>query len=329
MARIKYYYDTESCRYERIRVSVWDIIWNALGFFTLALILAGGIVLVYTIYFESPDEALLRKENEELRLHYELLAKEVSGINEMTASLQERDDNIYRTIFGVDPIPDEIRNAGFGGSNRYKNLIDQGLEQEAIILDNYKKIDQLKKQMYVQTKSYDELFEMARNKELELASLPAIQPVSNEDLKRLTSGFGYRIDPILKVRKPHYGVDFAIDKGTPVYATGNGKIKFTRSSPTGYGNQLEIDHGFGYTTKYAHLSEFLVKGGERVKRGDLIAYSGNSGKSTAPHLHYEVHINNVPTNPVHYFYEDLTPDEYEEVLRLASIENQALGSYGD
>ncbi len=329
MARIKYYYDTESCRYERIRVSVWDIIWNTLGFLTLALILAGGIFFVYTVYFESPEEALLRKENEELKLYYDLLSKEVADINEMTSSLQERDDNIYRTIFGVDPIPEEIRNAGVGGSNRYKDLIDEGLEQEEIILDNYKKIDQLKKRMYVQTKSYDELFAMARNKELELASLPAIQPVSNEDLKRLTSGFGYRIDPILKVRKPHNGVDFAIDKGTPVYATGNGRVKFTRTSPTGYGNQIEIDHGFGYTTKYAHLSEFVVRSGQSVKRGDLIAYSGNSGKSTAPHLHYEVHINNNPTNPVHYFYEDLTPDEYEEVLRLASIENQALGSYGD
>ena len=327
MARIKYYYDTESCRYERIRVSSWDIIWNALGFLTLALILAGGIVFIYTVYFESPEEALLRKENDELKLHYELLNKELATNNEMLNVLTERDDYIYRVIFGVDQIPEEIRNAGYGGSNRYKDLLDQDLEQEQIIIENYKKVDQLKRQMYVQTKSYDELIEMARNKELELASLPAIQPVSNEDLKRLTSGFGYRLDPILKVRKPHRGVDFAIEKGTPVYATGDGKVKFTRSSLTGYGKQMEIDHGFGYTTKYAHLSQFVVKSGQKVKRGDLIAYSGNTGKSTAPHLHYEVHINNVPTNPVHFFYKDLTPEEYEEVLRLASIENQALGSY--
>ncbi|RED95608.1 peptidoglycan DD-metalloendopeptidase family protein [Marinoscillum furvescens] len=327
MARIKYYYDTESCRYERIKVSTWDIIWNALGFLTLALLLSVGIVFVYIKYFESPEEALLRKENEELRLYYDLLSKEVNDANEMLASLQERDDNIYRVIMGVEPIPEEIRTAGFGGANRYKNLLDQGLEREQLVMENYQRIDQLKKQMYIQTKSYDEIMALAKDKELLLASLPAIQPVSNENLKRLSSGFGYRIDPILKVRKPHNGVDFSLPQGTPIYATGDGTVKFTRSSYTGYGKQIEIDHGFGYTTKYAHLSEFVVKRGQKVKRGELIAYSGNTGKSTAPHLHYEVKIDGKPVDPVHYFYKDIDPDEYEEVLRLAAIENQALGSY--
>jgi murein DD-endopeptidase MepM/ murein hydrolase activator NlpD len=327
MARIKYYYDTESCRYERIRVSSWDIFWNAMGFLTLALLMAAGLVVVYTKYFESPEEAVLRKENAELSMYYELLSKEVEDANKMLTALQERDDNIYRVIMGAEPIADEIRKAGFGGANRYRNLLEKGLEREELVIDNYKKIDQLKKQMYIQTKSYDEIMNLAMDKENMLASLPAIQPVSNEDLKRLSSGFGTRMDPILKVPKKHNGIDFSLPKGTPVYATGDGVVKFTRSSFTGYGKQIEIDHGYGYITKYAHLNEFVVKTGQKIKRGELIAYSGNSGKSTAPHLHYEVKIDGKPVNPIHYFYKDISPEEYEEVLRLASIENQALGSY--
>ncbi len=327
MARIKYYYDTESCRYERIKVSTWDIVWNSLGFLTVALILAIGIVYCYIVYFESPEEAQLRKENQELQLYYDLLSQDLNNANDMLESLQQRDDNIYRVIFGVDPIPEEIRTAGTGGSNRYKDLLEEGIEREDLVLNNYQKIDQLKKKMYIQTKSYDEIVEMARNKEDMLASLPAIQPVSNKNLKRLSSGFGYRIDPIYKTRKMHEGVDFSLPVGTPVYATGDGKIKFTRSSISGYGKQLEIDHDFGYVTKYAHLDKMLVKKGQIVKRGDLIGYSGNSGKSTAPHLHYEVIYQGGKVNPIHYFSRDLSPEEYEEIIRLASIENQALGSY--
>jgi len=327
MARIKYYYDTESCRYERIKVSTTDIIVNALGFVALAIILSIGIVFIYIENFESPEEADLRKENEELRLYYDLLSQELETASSMLANLQERDDNVYRVIFGVESIPSEIRSAGVGGSNRYREIIDKGLEREKLIVDNYQKIDQLKKQMYIQTKSYDDIMTLAKDKELLLASLPAIQPVSNKELKRLSSGFGTRIDPILKVKRPHRGVDFSLPKGSPVYATGDGVVKLVRSSFIGYGKQIEVDHGFGYKTKYAHLNEFLVKKGQKVKRGELIAYSGNSGKSTAPHLHYEVHINNKAVDPVHYFYRDLDGGEYEEIIRLASIENQALGSY--
>ncbi|MFY0608374.1 MAG: peptidoglycan DD-metalloendopeptidase family protein [Cyclobacteriaceae bacterium] len=327
MARIKYYYDTESCRYERIKVSTWDIIWNSLGFLTLALILSVGIVFVYIKYFESPEEALLRKENEELKMYYELLGQELTDANQMLSTLQERDDNIYRVIMGAEPIPEDIRKAGVGGANRYRNILEKGLEREELVIENLERLDQLKKQMYIQTKSYDEVMALALDKEKMLACLPAIQPVSNEDLKRLSSGYGYRIDPILKTRKRHAGVDFSIPKGTPVYATGDGKIRFTKSSFSGYGKQIEIDHGFGYITKYAHLSEFKVKSGQKVKRGELIAFSGNSGKSTAPHLHYEVKIEGKHVNPVYYFYKDLDPEEYEEILRLASIENQSMGSY--
>ncbi|MCR9254251.1 MAG: M23 family metallopeptidase [bacterium] len=327
MARIKYYYDTESCRYERIKVSTWDIILNALGILALVAMFSIGIFFIYIEYVESPKEAMLRKANEELEFHNDLQGKEIAQMQEILATLQERDDNVYRTIMDAEPIPDAVRNAGFGGVNRYKDLMDQGLEQEELIIGNYQKLDKLKKQMYIQTKSYDEIMDLAARKEERFASLPAIQPVNNKELKRLSSGFGYRTDPIYKVRRMHAGVDFSCPKGTPIYATGDGEVFFTKSSYSGFGNYVKIDHGFGYITLYGHMDSYIVKKGQKVKRGEVIGYVGNSGKSTAPHLHYEVHKNGKKINPVHFFTKDLNPEEYDEILRLSSIENQALGSF--
>ncbi len=327
MAKIKYYYDTESCRYERIKVSSWDVILNLMGFLVVSAIIGVGIFLVADLYFESPTKASLRQENEELNLYYDLIQQDMTEVNQMLGVLQERDDDIYRVVFGVEPIPGEIRSAGIGGSNRYRELLEKGLGREEMIIENMQRMNALKKKMYIQTKSYDEIVDLATNKEERLASLPAIQPVTNKGLRRLASGFGYRIDPVYKIKKMHYGTDFSIKTGTPVYATGNGVVGFTRSSFGGYGKQIEINHGFGYTTKYAHLSGFVVKPGQKVKRGELIAYSGSTGKSTAPHLHYEVIKNGKKVNPVNFFYKDLSDEEYAEVLRLSSIENQSMGSY--
>lgn len=327
MAKIKYYYDTESCRYERIKVSSWDIFFNLLGFFVVSGIIGLGIFFATDHYFESPGKAELRKENEELSLYYNLLEKDMSEVSKMLSVLQERDDDIYRVQFGVEPIPDEIRSAGIGGSNRYRELLEKGLQREELIISNLKKIDELKKQMYIQTKSYDEIIKLATKNEEMMASIPAIQPISNKELKRLASGFGNRLHPIYKVMKMHEGTDFSIKKGTPVYATGDGVIRWTRTDFSGYGKQIEINHGFGYRTKYAHLNEFVVKKGQRVKRGELIAYSGNTGGSTAPHLHYEVIKNGKKVNPVNYFYQDVSDEEYAEITRLSSIENQSLGKY--
>jgi len=325
MAKIKYYYDTESCRYERIKVSSMDIFLNLMGFFVVSTIIGLGIFFITDHYFESPGKSALRKENEELRLYYSLLEKDLGETNQMLSVLQERDDEIYRVVFGVEPVPEEIRSAGIGGANRYRDILEKGLQREELILENTKKIDQLKKKMYIQTKSYDELVELAKNKEALLASIPAIQPLPNKDLKRISSGFGYRIDPFTKVKKMHAGIDFSIEVGTPIYASGDGIVEYTKESFWGYGKQLQIKHGFGYQTKYAHLSEFVAKKGQRVKRGELIAYSGNSGKSTGPHLHYEVIKDGKKENPIHFFSRDITDEEYAEIQRLASIENQALG----
>ncbi len=324
MAIIKYYYDTETCKYERVKVSSWDVTLNFLGFLSVALILAIGILFGYSSYFDSPKEALLKKQNEELNFHYELMQKEMENTNQMLTALQDRDDNIYRVIFEADPIPQSIRNAGVGGSDRYRHLTEANLENEDLVVNAYKKIDQLKKKMYIQTMSYDEIVSLATNKAALLAAIPAIQPVSNKELKRLSSGFGTRIDPIYKVRKMHAGIDFSAPIGTPIYATGDGVIKVVKKSYAS-GNMIKLDHGFGYVTLYLHMDKFNVKKGRKVKRGEIIGYVGNTGKSTAPHLHYEVHKDGVEVNPIHYFFEDLEADEYEKILILASVENQSLG----
>ncbi len=327
MARIKYIYNTETCQYERVTISAWDVTLNLLGFLTVALIIAAGILLVFTEYFESPKEIVLRKENEELRLHYDILDNEMSDVQSMLQNLRERDDNVYRLIFEADPIPTNIRTAGIGGTNKYKELLNKELIQEDLIIDDFKRLDKLKRQMYIQTKSYDEIIDLALHKEEMLAAIPAIQPINNKELTRLASGFGRRIHPIYKIKKMHTGLDFSAPRGTPIYATGAGKVKKAQNSyrKTGYGNQVEIDHGFGYVTKYAHMQLITVKLGQKIKRGDLIGYVGSTGGSTAPHCHYEIIKDGKKIDPIQYIIQDVTDEEYQKLLDLASRENQSLG----
>lgn len=324
MARIKYYYDTESCKYERIKVSTWDIVLNLLGFLSVSFIISVIIVVLFSTYFESPKEMLLKKENQELKIYYDLLEKELGNLNSMMAALQKRDDNVYRVIFEADPIPESIRQAGTGGSEKYKEILESALVNEEMIIDALSKVDKIKRQMYIQTKSYDEILQMARNKSKLLAATPAIQPIANRELTRLASGFGMRIHPIYKVKMMHFGVDFTAPRHTPIYATGDGVVEKVIRNFGGYGKQVIINHGFGYKTIYAHMQEFNVKKGDRVKRGDMIGSVGNSGLSTAPHLHYEILKDGKKVNPVNYFYMDLNDQEYEKILELASIENQSL-----
>jgi murein DD-endopeptidase MepM/ murein hydrolase activator NlpD len=324
MSKIKYYYDTETCKYERIRISRWDVFLNVLGFVSLVLVAGVCLIIIFDTYFESPKAARLKKENEELEFYYNMLSKDMERANEMLVSLQDRDNHVYRTIFEAEPIPISIRNAGVGGVERYKELLEDGLEREELILQTKEKVDKLKRQLYIQTKSYDDLLNMAEDKTDMLASIPAIQPVSNKELRRLASGFGMRVHPIYKVKMMHPGVDFSAPQGTPIYATGAGKVISVKTSFTGYGKQVEIDHGFGYVTKYAHMSDFNVKQGQTVERGQCIGYVGNTGTSTAPHLHYEILKDNEKVNPIHFFYQDITAEEYEVLVQLASIENQSL-----
>ena len=326
MSKDKYYYNPKTCKFERIKKTKKEIFLNIIGFLLIVLFSSFIVLNIYDTYFESPKIVELRKENQELETHFEILNKEVNVAYKMLENLEERDDNIYRIIFEAEPIPSTIRQAGVGGINRYKELIDGNLKREELLVDNYIKIDELKRKLYIQTKSYDELFGMANNKENLIAAIPAIQPIYKKDLRRVASGYGMRIDPFLKVRRMHYGLDFSVKKGTPIYATADGEVVIIKSSFGGLGKHIYLDHGNGYRTVYAHLNKFNVKKGQKVKRGELIAYSGNTGRSTSPHLHYEVHKNGEKLNPINFFFNDLTPSQYQEVIRIASIEYQALGS---
>lgn len=324
MARIKYYYDTETCRYERVKTSKTDVVVNMLGFLSTTLVLASGLVIGYVNYFPSDQEQVLKKENDELLLKYQVVNKELAEVGNMISVLQERDDNIYRVIFEAAPLPSEIRKGGTGGTEKYKDLLAEKLTREDLILGTLQKIDQIKKQMYIQTKSYDDLVALSKKKSEMVSSIPAIQPISNKDLRRFASGFGYRTHPILKVSRMHSGCDFAAPTGTPVFSTGDGKV-ITAERSSGYGNEIEVDHGYGYVTKYAHLSAFGVRVGQKVKRGQEIGKVGNTGLSVAPHLHYEVLHNGNKVNPVNYFFNDLSPQEYDKMLEMADTENQSLG----
>lgn len=325
MARIKYYYDTETCKYERIKTSTGDIILNTLGIICLTVAMAVGLLILYGAYFESPKELLLRNEVKEMEFYYENLAAEVEKLHQQLANMEYRDDNIYRVVLGAEPIDKSIREAGVGGLDRYEDIKNKSILHADLIVKLSESVDNLRRKIYIESKSQDDVVELAESKEKLFAAIPAIQPVANKQLIALASGFGMRIHPIYKVKKMHTGIDFAAAIGTPIYATADGIIDRLDVSFSGYGKMIEIDHGFGYRTRYAHMHGFAVRQGQKVKRGDLIGYVGDTGLSTAPHLHYEVFVNGVHANPVHYFFNDLNPAEYEKIIELASIENQSLG----
>jgi murein DD-endopeptidase MepM/ murein hydrolase activator NlpD len=325
MARIKYYYDTETCKYERVKTRTSDVILNGLGIMSMTVAMSVGLLILYSSYFESPKELMLKNEVKELEFYYSKLTTDVQNLSAILDNVEHRDDNIYRIVLGAEPIQKSVRHAGIGGSDRYSDIKEKDFSHEELVVTLNEKVDLLRRKLYIETKSQDEVAVLAEKKEKLYASIPAIQPISNKELVALASGFGWRTHPIYKVKKMHMGIDFAASIGTPIYATADGVIAETKVNFSGYGKSIEIDHGFGYKTRYAHMHEFAVRAGQNVKRGDLIGYVGNTGLSTAPHLHYEVLIKSSQVDPVHYFYNDLSASEYEKVLELASIENQSLG----
>jgi hypothetical protein len=286
--------------------------------------IAFGAVLTYAAYnfIDSPKEKMLKREVEQYKLQFQILNDRLNLVSAALSDLQDRDDNIYRVIFESEPISSSVRKGGYGGTEKYTQLM--GFSNSDIVIRTSKKLDEITSQMYVQSKSFDEVFDMAKNKENMLASIPAIQPISNHDLKRLSSYFGYRTDPFYKVQKFHTGLDFTAPVGTKVYATGNGTITEIIRSRTGFGNTIIIDHGYGYQTEYCHLSRFNVTQGQQVKRGQIIGYVGSSGKSTAPHLHYILRKNGKPINPIYFFYNDLTPEQFEKIIELSQRPSQTM-----
>ena len=321
MAKVKYYYDTKTLSYKRIELSGFNKL-KRLFYFLIGSAFTGLImVVIFFQFFDSPKEKRLNREIDALTSQYEIVDDKLRQVELVLDDVQNRDDNIYRVIFEADPIPKSIRKAGYGGVNRYENL--NGLNNSDLIINTSEKVDQISKQLYIQSKSFDDIIELAKNKSDMLAALPAIQPVSNKNLSRMASGYGYRIHPIYKTRKLHTGMDFSAKTGTPIYATGDGKISKVRRSRRGYGNHVIIDHGYGYKTLYAHMEKYSVKKGQKVKRGEVIGYVGSTGTSVAPHLHYEVHKDGRKINPVNFYFNDLNAEEYEKMLEISSQNNQS------
>ena len=321
MAKIKYYYDTKTLSYKRIELNAFDKFKRFLSYVVASIFTGLIMVIVFFQFFDSPKEKKLKSEIENLVVQYDILSKKMTQIDLVLDDIQQRDDNIYRVIFEADPIPSSIRKAGFGGVNRYKDI--RNFSNSELVVEITKKADKLSKQLYIQSKSFDEVIDLAKNKADMLASIPAIQPIANKDLGRVASGYGYRIHPIYKTRKLHTGMDFTAPQGTPIYATGDGKIAKVRRSRKGYGNHVIIDHGYGYQTLYAHMTKYIAYRGQKVKRGEIIGYVGSTGTSVAPHLHYEVMKNKRKINPVNYYYNDLSPEEYEKMLEISSKNNQS------
>jgi murein DD-endopeptidase MepM/ murein hydrolase activator NlpD len=280
------------------------------------------VVFIGSHYFESPKEKILNRELQNMELQYTLLNQKMEEIENVLGNIEERDNSIYRLYFEANPIPNAQRTQGFGGVNRYKKF--DGFENSDLIAEANKRVDVLQKRLVIQSKSLDEITELAKDKENFLSKIPAIQPIKNEDLTRMASGYGYRTDPFTKIRKFHYGMDFTAPRGTPVYASGDGIVKRADSRSSGYGKHIRIDHGYGYVSLYAHLYKYNVRKNQRVKRGDIIGFVGSSGRSQAPHLHYEIFKDKRRINPVNFYYGNLTSEEFNDLLAKASVENQSL-----
>ena len=322
MAKVKYYYDSETLSYRKITRKKRTTIKYAALFLLGAALFGFFFVIVGSYFFESPKERQLARELENMELQYAVLNKRMDDAIAVLENIEERDNAIYRLYFEANPIPEEQRKAGFGGINRYKDL--EGFDNSKLIITANKRLDILTKQIVVQSRSLDEIAVLAEEKEKLLDALPAIQPVNNEDLTRMASGYGYRTDPFTKARKMHWGMDFTAPRGTPVYASGDGLVTRSDNTAAGYGNHIRIDHGYGYESLYAHLYKYNVRKGQKVKRGDLIGFVGSTGRSEAPHLHYEVFKDGERINPINFYYGNLSPEEFADLLKKSQQENQSL-----
>jgi murein DD-endopeptidase MepM/ murein hydrolase activator NlpD len=321
MPKTKYKFNHETLSYDKVRLGLKQTFLRFLGIFVASLFLAGIYGIIFSSIFDSPKEKALKRELEQLTLQYDLMNREMDNVEKVLGHLQETDDNLYRTIFEAEPVPSSYRKGGIGGVNRYEEL--EGFSNSELVIETAKRLDKIRKKIYIQSQSFDELIAYAKEKEKMLACIPAIQPLSNKDLKRTASGFGYRIHPIYKILKFHAGMDFTAPTGTDIYATGNGVVTDVKSTHRGLGNHIVVDHGFGYQTVYAHMDAFNVRKGQKVSRGDIIGFVGNTGLSVAPHLHYEVKVNGRNVDPSLYYFNDLTPEEYDRMLEISSKSGQS------
>lgn len=319
--RKKFHYNPETLSFEEIKTSFRSVS-RRFAIQMLASTLIGLIFfLAFTFLVDSPDERQLKKENRELEIQYRLLSKKYDRMNEVLENLQQRDNNLYRVIFQADSIPDEVRHKRLTANKRYDRLSE--MKTSAILFETIHKADDLEKQIYIQSKSYDEIAALIAEHADKLKQIPAIQPILNRDLRRLASGFGYRIDPVYRTRRMHQGMDFSAPVGTDIFATGGGTVSYA-GWKQGYGNTVIIDHGFGYETLYAHMHKIEVRQRQKVSRADVIGQVGNTGKSTGPHLHYEVIYKGKHVDPLNFYFLDLSPEEYDQMIRLAQNAGQVM-----
>lgn len=321
MSKIKYVYNPKNLQYEPAKPT-WGERLKRVAW-TLATGLAFSVVVIIAAwqFFRSPKEQKYTREIDAMKLNYEILQKRMSLAENVLEDLARRDNDVYRAVFEAEPIPDEIRNAGVGGTDRYDKY--RSYENAELMTSTEERLDRLSKRLVVQSKSYDQIFELAKKKEDLLQAMPAIMPIKIDGPEHIASGFGYRVHPVFKTERFHAGLDFTSPIGTPIYATGNGVVEKADSESSGYGLCVRISHGYGYMTLYAHMSKILVVPGQKVRRGQVIGLLGNTGLSTGPHCHYEVHRNGEPVNPVAYFLANLTPEEYTNITRSAANSAQS------
>jgi len=321
MPPIKYKFNPDSLSFDKIRLGIRTLLFRSLAYFVGSVFVALIYWVIFAAFFDSPKEKALKREVQQMTIQYELIHREMANVENVLEDLQKTDDNLYRTIFEAEPITSTLRDGGMGGVNRYEAL--EGYNNSNLVIETANRLDKIRKKVYVQSKSFDDLIKLALNKEEMLKCLPAIIPISNKDLTRTASGYGWRIHPIYKISKFHYGMDFTAPLGTDVYASANGTVVGVLYAQRSLGKHIIIDHGFGYSTIYAHLSNFNVRVGQKVQRGDIIGFVGSTGTSVANHLHYEIKLNGVNVDPVNYYFEDLSAADYEKMVEIASKTGQS------
>jgi murein DD-endopeptidase MepM/ murein hydrolase activator NlpD len=322
MSKKKYKYNPQTLSYEEVSVSYGMRALRLLLWMAPSIIMGLVLAFIFSRRLDSPKEKILKGEIDVYKEELARLNNDMDLVNKVLNDIEKRDEDLYRVALYADEFPKELRVMGTGGSEKYSYL--DGYSNSELLKKTSDRMDLLEQRLQGQSLSFKELLELAKNKEKMLASIPAIQPVSNKNLREMASGFGYRIDPIYKTRRMHTGMDFTARIGTSVYATGDGVVESLEVSGWGYGRCIVINHGYGYKTRYAHLSAFKVKRGQKIKRGELIGLVGNTGKSTGPHLHYEVEKGGKKVNPVHYYHSDLTPEQYEKLIEMSQNSFKAL-----
>jgi len=322
MKKIKYFFNTHTLRFEKVEVPLRVRLLQTFGFIAASIVTGVIIVIVMFQYIDSPKEKLLRQQNQAYKESYSVLQERVKQLELQMNELENRDNDVYRSIFEADPIPDSARVKAMEAKKEVQLI--QNLSNSDLLESMVGQLNNLSLRMAYQTKSFTEITDMVKNKEKLLKAIPAIQPVSNKNLNRVASGFGYRVDPLYKDYRLHAGLDFAAPSGTPIYATADGVVQAAGFNTDGYGNKVVINHGYGYQTLYGHMVRVKAKVGQRVTRGEVIGYIGSTGKSTGPHCHYEVIKRGTKVDPVYYFYNDLTPAQFDRILKAAATNKQSL-----